>query len=111
MLSSFVRSGNLLDAVRVARDQASYLPATRADLAEIFYLVGDHDGAERLSATERVDSIPLDLQSRLATVHSCCLYERSEYSKAEEIARQALSLAEASHDSALSALAAAQVLG
>ena len=44
-------------------------------------------------------------------VLSCCLYERSEYARAEEVACQALSFAEASHDSSISALAAAQVLG
>ena len=111
MLSSLIRSGNLPEAVRILRDQSPACPETRIDLAELLYLTGEHEGAEKIALAERGEGLAVGLRSRLAVVHSCCLYERSDYSKAEEIAHQALGLAEASGDSVLCALAAAQMLG
>ena len=80
-------------------------------MAEPLDLTGDYEAAEKLALPEFGDGVPSSLRSRLVMVYSCCLYERSEYLKANELARQALRFAEASRDSALSALASAQVLG
>ena len=107
-----MRSGHITQSLRLVTDQVGRDPDAHVLLAELLYHAGDLDRAERLALRlpTQFPTLTTTALARLSLIRSSCRYDAGDHRVALEANREALVLAQAAKDNAVSALGAAQLL-